>query len=103
MLPARGSGLRRLRQLCTPLARFSRGGRTRSDSVCRGCRADFLVRLLFWKDSVLKIQIHMFDAGRLIMRKYFILPLLLVVAVGLLAPLAFSDTTGSVKGVVKDV
>lgn len=37
------------------------------------------------------------------MRKYFILPLLLVVAVGLLAPLAFSDTTGSVKGVVKDV
>ena len=37
------------------------------------------------------------------MRKYFILPLLLVVVVGLLAPLAFSDTTGSVKGVVKDV
>ncbi len=37
------------------------------------------------------------------MRKYFILPLLLVIAVGLLAPLAYSDTTGSVKGVVKDV
>jgi tetratricopeptide (TPR) repeat protein len=37
------------------------------------------------------------------MRKYFILPLLLVVAVGLLAPLAFSQTTGTVKGVCKDV
>ncbi len=37
------------------------------------------------------------------MRKYFILPLLLVVAVGLLAPLALSQTTGTVKGVCKDV
>lgn len=37
------------------------------------------------------------------MKKYFILPLLLVLAVGLSAPLAFSQTTGSVKGVCKDL
>jgi tetratricopeptide (TPR) repeat protein len=36
------------------------------------------------------------------MRKYFILPLLLVLAVGLSAPLAFAQTTGSVKGICKD-
>ncbi len=36
------------------------------------------------------------------MRKYFILPLLLVLAVGLSAPLALAQTTGSVKGVCKD-
>jgi len=36
------------------------------------------------------------------MRKYFILPLLLVLAVGLSAPLAFTQTTGSVKGTCKD-
>jgi tetratricopeptide (TPR) repeat protein len=37
------------------------------------------------------------------MRKYFILPLLLVLAVGLLsAPLAFAQTTGTVKGTCKD-
>jgi protocatechuate 3,4-dioxygenase beta subunit len=36
------------------------------------------------------------------MKKYFILPLLLVLAVGLSAPLAFAQTTGSVKGVCKD-
>src|ERR1700681_3095633 len=35
------------------------------------------------------------------MRKYFVLPLLLVV-VGLSAPLAFAQTTGTVKGVCKD-
>jgi tetratricopeptide (TPR) repeat protein len=35
------------------------------------------------------------------MRKYFILPLLLVV-VGLSAPLAFAQTTGTVKGTCKD-
>ena len=37
------------------------------------------------------------------MKKYFILPVLLVLAVGLMAPLAFSQTTGSVKGVCKDI
>jgi tetratricopeptide (TPR) repeat protein len=37
------------------------------------------------------------------MRKYFILPLLLVLAVGLSAPLAFAQTTGTVKGICKDV
>jgi tetratricopeptide (TPR) repeat protein len=37
------------------------------------------------------------------MRKYFILPLLLVLAVGLSAPLAFAQTTGTVKGTCKDV
>ncbi|MGA7560817.1 MAG: tetratricopeptide repeat protein [Terriglobales bacterium] len=36
------------------------------------------------------------------MRKYFILPLLLVLALGLIAPLAFAQITGSVKGVCKD-
>src|ERR1035441_8931247 len=36
------------------------------------------------------------------MRKYFILSLLLVVAVGLAAPLAFAQTTGTVKGICKD-
>ena len=36
------------------------------------------------------------------MKKYFILPLLLVLAVGLSAPLAFAQTTGTVKGVCKD-
>jgi tetratricopeptide (TPR) repeat protein len=36
------------------------------------------------------------------MRKYFVLPLLLVLAAGLSAPLAFSQTTGSVKGTCKD-
>ena len=36
------------------------------------------------------------------MRKYFILSLLLVVAVGLSAPLAFAQTTGTVKGICKD-
>jgi tetratricopeptide (TPR) repeat protein len=36
------------------------------------------------------------------MRKYFVLPLLLVLAAGLSAPLAFTQTTGSVKGVCKD-
>jgi len=37
------------------------------------------------------------------MKKYFILPLLLVLAVGLSAPLAFTQTTGTVKGICKDV
>ena len=37
------------------------------------------------------------------MRKYFILPLLLVLAVGLSAPLAFAQTTGTVKGICKDL
>lgn len=37
------------------------------------------------------------------MKKYFILSLLLVVALGISAPLAVSQTTGSVKGVCKDV
>ena len=37
------------------------------------------------------------------MRKYFILPLLFVLAVGLCAPLAFAQTTGTVKGVCKDI
>jgi tetratricopeptide (TPR) repeat protein len=37
------------------------------------------------------------------MRKYFILPLLLVLAVGLSAPLAFAQSTGTVKGTCKDV
>jgi len=36
------------------------------------------------------------------MRKYFILPLLLVLAVGLSAPLAFAQATGTVKGICKD-
>jgi tetratricopeptide (TPR) repeat protein len=36
------------------------------------------------------------------MRKYFVLPLLLVLAAGLSAPLAFAQTTGSVKGTCKD-
>ena len=36
------------------------------------------------------------------MRKYFILPLLLVLAAGLSAPLALAQTTGTVKGVCKD-
>jgi tetratricopeptide (TPR) repeat protein len=36
------------------------------------------------------------------MKKYFILSLLLVLAVGLSAQLAFAQTTGSVKGVCKD-
>jgi tetratricopeptide (TPR) repeat protein len=37
------------------------------------------------------------------MNKYFILPLLLVLAVGLSAPLAFAQNTGTVKGICKDV
>ena len=37
------------------------------------------------------------------MNKYFILPLLLVLAVGLSAPLAFAQNMGSVKGICKDV
>jgi len=37
------------------------------------------------------------------MKKYFILPLLLVLIVALSAPLAFSQTTGTVKGVCKDL
>ncbi len=37
------------------------------------------------------------------MKKYFILPLLLVLAVGLSAPLAFAQSAGSVKGICKDV
>ncbi len=37
------------------------------------------------------------------MNKYFILPLLLVLAVGLSAPFAFAQNTGSVKGICKDV
>ncbi|MFZ0799116.1 MAG: carboxypeptidase-like regulatory domain-containing protein, partial [Terriglobales bacterium] len=36
------------------------------------------------------------------MKKYFILPLLLVLTVGLSAPLALAQTTGSVKGTCKD-
>ncbi len=36
------------------------------------------------------------------MRKYFILPLLLVLAAGLSAPLALAQTTGTVKGTCKD-
>ena len=36
------------------------------------------------------------------MRKYFILPLLLVLAVGFSAPLALAQTTGTVKGTCKD-
>jgi tetratricopeptide (TPR) repeat protein len=41
--------------------------------------------------------------GGKIMRRYFILPLLAVLAAGLSAPVAFAQTTGSVKGVCKDV
>jgi len=37
------------------------------------------------------------------MKKYFIFPLLLVLAVGLSAPIAFAQTTGAVKGICKDV
>ncbi|MGB9203213.1 MAG: carboxypeptidase regulatory-like domain-containing protein [Terriglobales bacterium] len=38
------------------------------------------------------------------MKKYFVLPLLLVLAVGLLsAPLALAQTTGTVKGTCKDI
>jgi tetratricopeptide (TPR) repeat protein len=37
------------------------------------------------------------------MTKYFILPLLLVLAVATFAPLALAQTTGTVKGVCKDV
>jgi tetratricopeptide (TPR) repeat protein len=37
------------------------------------------------------------------MKKYFILPLLLVLAVGLSAPVAFAQSTGTVKGVCKDI
>ncbi len=37
------------------------------------------------------------------MNKYFILPLLLVLAVGLSAPLAFAQNTGTVKGICKDL
>lgn len=37
------------------------------------------------------------------MKKYFILPLLLAVAVALCAPLAVGQTTGTVKGVCKDI
>jgi tetratricopeptide (TPR) repeat protein len=36
------------------------------------------------------------------MRKHFILPLLLVLVAGLSAPLAFAQTTGTVKGTCKD-
>src|ERR1700676_714177 len=36
------------------------------------------------------------------MRKYFILALLLVLAVGLSAPVALAQTTGTVKGTCKD-
>jgi tetratricopeptide (TPR) repeat protein len=43
-----------------------------------------------------------FIAGRLIMKKCLILPLLLVLVVGLTAPMAFSQTTGTVKGACKD-
>jgi tetratricopeptide (TPR) repeat protein len=41
--------------------------------------------------------------GGKIMRKYFILPLLLALAVGLSAPLALAQTTGTIKGVCKDM
>jgi len=41
--------------------------------------------------------------GGQIMKKYFIFPLLLVLAVGLSAPIAFAQTTGAVKGICKDV
>ncbi len=37
------------------------------------------------------------------MKRYFIFPLLLAVVVGLSAALAFAQTTGSVKGVCKDI
>ena len=37
------------------------------------------------------------------MRKHFILPLLLSLAVGISAPLAFAQTTGTVKGTCKDL
>jgi len=37
------------------------------------------------------------------MMKYFILPLLLLLAVGIAAPLAFAQTTGTVKGTCKDI
>ena len=37
------------------------------------------------------------------MRKYFVLPLLLLLAMGISAPLAFAQTTGTVKGVCKDM
>jgi tetratricopeptide (TPR) repeat protein len=40
--------------------------------------------------------------GGQIMTKYFILPLLLVLVVGLCAPFAAAQTTGTVKGVCKD-
>jgi tetratricopeptide (TPR) repeat protein len=37
------------------------------------------------------------------MKKHFILPLLLSLAVGISAPLAFAQTTGTVKGTCKDI
>src|SRR5271170_5460536 len=40
--------------------------------------------------------------GGQVMTKYFILPLLLVLAVGLCAPFAAAQTTGTVKGVCRD-
>src|SRR5208337_71018 len=97
MLSARGSCLRGLRQLCAPPARLSRSGRGRSHSL-RGTRCS--TELM---GAVIK-GLRNSDAmpGGTIMRKYFILPLLLVLAMGLIAPLAFAQITGSVKGVCKD-
>jgi tetratricopeptide (TPR) repeat protein len=40
--------------------------------------------------------------GGKVMKKYFFVPLLFILAVGMCAPIAFAQTTGSVKGVCKD-
>src|SRR5208282_2908045 len=97
MLSARRSGLRCLRQLCAPPARVSRSGRGRSHSV-RGTRRPIELEPL----SLTVLNSEVMPGGQ-IMKKYFILTLLLVLAAGLSAPLAFAQNMGTVKGICKDV
>src|SRR5580700_2687323 len=94
MLSARRSRVRRVRQLCAPPACVSRSGRGRSHSVRESRRPSEL-------EPVLRPRSDAMPGGQ-IMKKYFILPMLLVLAVGLCASLAFAQTTGTVKGVCKD-
>src|ERR1700686_640565 len=110
MLSTRRSRLRCVRQLCAPPAGVSRSGRGRSHSVRGRGRAIELERETRVRDGRrAKIRCSKSSSvnsdampGGQIMRKYFILPLLLVVVVLLSAPIAGAQTTGTVKGTCKD-
>src|ERR1700689_3225336 len=99
MLHPRGSGLRLVRQLRAALARF-RGRRSAGSNSLRSgidiCWEKDFVRLFQESDQ----QNSTLPGGK--MKKYFVILLFAILALGLCLPPAFAQASGTVKGVCKD-